>query len=356
MVTIREIAFEAGVSISTVSRVLNGHATVTPKMRDCVLAVAERHHYEPNFFAKGLRSGQARTIAFIIPNIANPMFPPMVLGVENMAHSCGYRVVLCNTNENVRTEKEYIASLNHGLVDGFIFATALPDSDHIVELHDSGMPVVLVSRMIGEDQKIDGICIDNRRAAYEAVRYLLDRGIREIAMLGGSSRIISYAHRLEGYRRALNEAGVPYREELVYTVESVDPEKAARDIYEIYKNMPVPEGIFAASDPKAIGAIYALKKLGYSIPQDVSIISIDDLYFSALIEPPLTTMKQPFYEMGYQASKILIDGIEKPQSMHIKEGSCLHFVDVHLKRRMSTRTEEKGGEHQSKTSFLCSAL
>ncbi|MDR1377405.1 MAG: LacI family transcriptional regulator [Synergistaceae bacterium] len=354
MVTIREIALEASVSISTVSRVLNGHARVNPEMQERVLAVAKRRHYEPNFFAKGLRSGQARTIAFIIPDIANPMFPPMVLGVENMAHSRGYRVVLCNTNEDVQTEKEYIASLNHGLVDGFIFATALPDSYHIVELHDSGVPVVLVSRIIGEDQKIDGICIDNRRAAYKAVRYLLDQGIREIAMLGGSSRIVSYVHRLEGYRRALNEAGVPYREELVYTVDSIDPEEAAQNIYKIYKNTPIPEGIFAASDPKAVGAIHALKKLGYSIPRDVSIISIDDLYFSTLIEPPLTTMKQPFYEMGNQAAELLMDGIEK--QWHIKEGPCLHFVDVHLKRRMSTRAEEKEGERQSETSFFCPAL
>ncbi|HHW01762.1 MAG TPA: LacI family transcriptional regulator [Thermoanaerobacterales bacterium] len=307
MVTIKEVAERAGVSTSTVSRALSGKIPVNDETKQKVLQAVKELNYQPNVLAQGLKDGKSRTLGLIIPNVRNLVFPAAIRGIEDTAKKHGYTVVLCNTDEDVETEKFYIDNLRRRLIDGFIFSTARPGHEHLLELKREGFPVVFLIRQMGED--VDAITVDNYNGAYDATKYMLSRGLKNIAFINGHMDIFLYQQRFEGYKKALKEAGIPFKEELVvhgiYGWE--DGYKAMTDLlkkgYEI-------DGVFATSDPKAIGVIRAIKDFGLKVPDDISVIGFDNSDMAPLLDPPLTTVSQPFYEMGVKACERLIKIIE----------------------------------------------
>ncbi len=307
MVNIKDVARAAGVSPSTVSRVLGGSVPVAAETKEKVIKVVKELNYQPNAVAQGLKGGRIKTIGLIIPNVRNLVFPAAVRGIEDTANQHGYTVVLCNADDDVKKEIFYIEALKRRLVDGFIFCTARPSHTHIAGLREAGFPVVSLLRHSGSE--VDAVILDNANGAYEATKYLISRGLKKIAVLNGWLDLVLYQDRLAGFRRAMAEAGLPVDETLV--VNGVGGwEDGYRTMDEMLAQGIVPEAVFATSDPKAFGVLRAIKDRGLKIPEDISVIGFDDIDFAAMTDPPLTTVAQPFYDMGIVACKRLLKLIE----------------------------------------------
>lgn len=310
LTNIKEVAKLAGVSASTVSRVLTGNIPVAEDTKERVLEAVKQLNYQPNVLAQGLKGARIKTIGLIIPNVRNLVFPAAIRGIEDTANQHGYSVVLCNTDESVEKEKFYIDSLRRRLIDGFIFSTARPGYEHIDELKREGFPVVSLLRHHGN--KIDAIVLDNFTGAYEATRYMLSRGLKRLAFINGWMDITLYQQRFKGFQKAMEDAGVKILPDLV--VHNID---GWEDGYQAMASLLASgrriDGVFAASDPKALGVIRAIKDFGLSIPDDISVMGFDNLDLAPLADPPLTTVAQPFYEMGAKACERLIHIIEANQ-------------------------------------------
>lgn len=307
MVTIKDVAKKAGVSPSTVSRALSGNASVKESTKQKILEAAKLLNYRPNFLAQGLKEGKTKTIGLIIPNIRNPIYPALARGVEDTAKKFGYSVVLCNTDEDVKAEKEYIQKLRKRWVDGLLIAPAAKETEHIVELQKEGFPMVIIVRNV--DFLANAVIIDNFRAAYDAVSFLIKTGHQRIAIIKGNQQLALYRERFRGYKQALLDAGLPVHEELITGDES-DSVQWSLDgynaVYSLFAQNIKFDAVFATTDLRAIGAIRAIKDHGYKVPEDISVIGFDNLEFSSLIDPPLSTVSQPLYDIGVRAVNKLL--------------------------------------------------
>lgn len=308
MVTIKDVARRAGVSASTVSRALSGKIPVDGVTKKKILDAVQEMGYQPNILARGLKEGKSKTIGLIMPNVRDLVFPAAIRGITDVARQLGYTVVLCNTDEDLEREKEYVNSLRQRLVDGLIFSTAVPESEHIIQLRQQRFPVVLLIRHLGET--VDAVIADNFTGGYEGTRHLLSRGFKKIALINGSLKLDLYRQRYAGYQQALSEVGVAEVPELVVhdTVGWEDAYHATREL--LAEGRPRPEAVFATSDAKALGAIKAVKEAGLRVPEDISVLGYDNIETGALMDPPLSTISQPFYEMGQRAAERLIKLIQ----------------------------------------------
>jgi len=311
MVTIKDVAKKAGVSPSTVSRALSGNGTVKDSTRQKVLEAVKLLNYRPNFLAQGLKEGRTKTVGLIIPNIRNPIYPAVARGVEDAARKFGYTVILCNTDENVKAEKDYINKLRKRWVDGIILSPASNDTEHILELQKENFPFVIIVRNV--DFQANAVLIDNYRAAYDAVSFLIKTGHRRIAIVKGNQQLSLYRERFRGYQQALLDAGIPIYEELIAGDDS-DSVQWSLDGYNAINGLLMQkvkfDAVFATTDLRAIGAIRAIKDHGFKVPEDISVIGFDNLEFSSLIDPPLSTVSQPLYEIGMRAVNKLIPLID----------------------------------------------
>lgn len=332
MVTIKDVAKLAGVSPSTVSRALSGKVPVDGETKKKVMEAVEALNYKPNVLAKGLKEGRTNTIGLVLPNIQNPIFPYVARGVEDVARQNGYTVILCNTDESKDIELDYINKLKNRWVDGFIFATAVRDATHILDLKDEGVPVVLLVRNI--DNKVDAVIIDNFKAAYEGTCYLIELGYKSIAFINGNPELSLYRERLAGYKSALKENNIPIDDRLI--VQNVEKMEEAYNVTSALLDGGImPDAIFAASDPKAYGAMGALRDKNINIPNDIALMGFDDLDTSKYMNPSLTSISQPCYKMGTAAMLRLTELIEgkdvKPK---------VDTFDAHIVKRDSTKRNE----------------
>lgn len=306
MAGMKDVADAAGVSTSTVSRVLNGKSYVNEETRRKVLDAVEKTKFRPNALAKSLKIGRSNTICLMVPSIENLMIPMIVHGAEDTARKSGFSVILCNTDEDEALEKSYIEIMKTRLTDGFIFCSAYGDEHRIYELHEQGFPLVMVNRFQPEDVgRLETITVDNYRAGYTATAYLIRTGHRRIALAYGREELYLYRERYRGYCDALKDGGVAYDEALVMReVTGTD------DFYQLTRRLmelpEPPDAVFASSDPKAFVVMRALHDLGKRIPEDVAVMGFDNVAMASMVEPPLSTMAQPFYEMGCAAAKSLI--------------------------------------------------
>ena len=303
MINIKMVAAKAGVSTSTVSRVLGGKGYVSDRTRQAVLAAASSLDYKPNVVAKSLKMGCTNTLALIIPSIENDIFPIITRGVEDTARKNGYTVILCNTDEDLKIEVDYINKLRTRWVDGMIVCTTQKGSSHITELHREGFPIVLVERTI--DQSIDAVVIDNYKAAYDAVSYLVRTGHRRIVIAVGNMDLSIYSRRLDGYRDALRDSKIPFDGELVLREANTTGSFYHLTTGLLDRGVQF-DAVFATTDSKAIVVIRALKDRGVRVPEDVSVMGFDNVEISAMVDPPLSTVSQPLYEIGALAAKKLI--------------------------------------------------
>lgn len=310
IVTLKDVARRAGVSVSTVSRALNDKKLVEEKTRAMVLRCAEELDYHPNVIAKGLKEGKTKTIAFLIPNIENQIYPSLAIAVETEARKHGYFVLFCNTQDDQRREREYVENMKNRFVDGFLFATAMSggESRTIYKLWEQNCPAVCLMRATPEGT--NAFVSDNERGAYLGTSFLIENGFTKIATITGRSRLELYRQRLQGYERALLDHGLPVDPEMIWVGVEDQAEKAFHCTQEKLRQGCVPQAIFAQSDPLAFDAMRALAAEGLRVPEDVSVLGYDNVPFAACYSPALTTVEQPLYEMGQVATRRLISMIE----------------------------------------------
>jgi len=301
----RDVAERAGVSVTTVSHVINETRRVSDELRQRVLAVIDELGYQPNVLARSLRSGKTNTIGMVIPDGVNPFFAEVARGVEDTSFEQGYSVILCNSDGDLDKELLYTDVLTEKQVDGILFVAAGVSTEHIRALQGRRMPVVVVDREI-PDVAVDSVLTDNARGGWLATRHLLDLGHCRIGYIAGPSDLTPSAERITGYRQALEEAGIPVDKALIlkgdFQYES--GYQAARQLLEM--DDP-PAAIFACNDLMAVGAISAAVELGRKVPADLSVVGFDDVRLASFTNPPLTTIVQPKYEMGVVAATMLLE-------------------------------------------------
>ncbi|WP_033019083.1 LacI family DNA-binding transcriptional regulator [Geobacillus sp. FSL W8-0032] len=323
-VTIYDVAKKAGVSISTVSRVLNNTGRISERTRKRVLRVMEELHYQPSMVASALTGKRTRTIGLVIPDVANPFFSEIARKVEDRGREQGFNVLMCNTDNNPETEEMYLSLLRQKSVDGIIIGTTTNNYTMIKELLEENFPLVFIAQDIPE-LAINVVRVDDFLGGYQAVSHLVSLGHRQIAIMLGNLSRTSDKYRLQAYQQVLQENGLKCEESwIVYTDYSMaDGKKAAM---ELLQSTPRPTAIFACFDSLAVGTYQAAKELGLRIPDDLSVVGFDNTILSAIIDPPLTTVAQPIEQMGRQAVDLLIAQIE--ETNHTKQRIILppHLV------------------------------
>lgn len=304
--TIQDVAKAAGVSVATVSRVLNNSSAVSGKTKDIVIDVIKKLNYQPNLLGRNLRRTETKLVLVLLPSIANPFYSGIVKGIEDIGHKNGYNVMLCNTNSDINREKVYLDLLKNRLADGVIFMAPELSRE---ELSETGtvFPVVQCCEY-KEGAAVSHVSVDNYSAAYKAIRHLTSLGHSRIGMISCSNNFLSIIRREEGYFKALEDAGIsPDKNYINYGDYSFKSGLRATARFLLMKDSPT--AIFAISDIMAIGAIRAIREKGLVIPKDIAVVGFDDISFSSMCDPMLTTVSQPKYDLGCTAMELLLGQI-----------------------------------------------
>ena len=310
IVTMRDVAERANVSVTTVSHVINDTRPVSYELRQRVLAAMDELGYQPNRLARSLRRGQTHTIGMIIPDSSNPFFAEVARGVEDTSFKQGYSVILCNSDGDLDKELLYTNVLAEKRVDGILFVAAGLSTERILDLQAQRMPLVVVDRDI-PDAAVDSVLTDNARGGWLATCHLIDLDHRRIGCITGPSDITPSADRITGYRRALSEADIPLDEALVVKGD-FRYEGGYQAASQLLGTRERPTAIFACNDLTAMGAICAASQRRLRIPDDVAIVGCDDIALAAFTNPSLTTVAQPKHDMGAAALEMLLDRIADP--------------------------------------------
>ena len=306
MATIKDIATKAGVSVATVSYVINNTRWVHEDKRRRVLEAIKELNYVPNAVARGLRIQKSNAISLIVSNITNPFYPDLARACEQVAAKHGYTVNVVNTDDDRGKLHEALNQLRGGRADGAVITSALPENrDEIEQLLKEGYPLVLASRLL-DGLKVDSVAADNRNGAIMAVRYLMSLGHRKIAFISGVKHSYINETRVEGYLHAMEEAGIRlYREWLTSGHGLYEPSyQAARMLLQLPPRKR-PTAILCLTDLGAYGVLDAAKDMGVSVPDDLAVIGFDDLFFSGLRHIQLTTIRVPRHEMSALATEML---------------------------------------------------
>lgn len=304
MATLSDVAAEAGVSPTAVSRYLNHRLDLPQATRDRIDAAVAKLDYRPNVLARRLSTGKAEAISLITADIANPFFAELAAAVEREAHDHGYAVYISSTNGGAGTEAEAITRMADGHVDGLIMMSNRVDDGRLAKMLQPLGNVVLLDENIA-GAALPGVFVENSEGAYLATKHLIEMGHREIAMIGGPDALMSVGERRAGFVRAMTEADLPMPPErqLLGDYTSAFGETAADQLLDSERR---PTAIFACSDYIAIGVIKAVRRHGLVIPRDLSLVGFDDMAFAELVDPPLTTVRQPVAEMGRLAVRHLL--------------------------------------------------
>jgi LacI family transcriptional regulator len=314
MATIKDIAKKAGVSVTTVSRALNGYDDVNEETRKKIKKVAQELSYSPNAVARSLVSKKTRTIGLIISDInragAKDAFAYEVLcGINDRTGDLNYDLLLFSTNPSKQMEKSYTALCRERNVEGAILSGLRLDDPYLQEvIEQNAFPCVLIDiPKVGAN--VAHITSDNRFGAAIAARHLLENGHRQIAMINGHNQAFVSRERFEGFKDALEQFGISAQSEFVFDG-LFSEDGGAEAMYQILIRHPEVTAVFCASDLMALGAIRTLERMGRKVPEDISIVGFDDITISAYCSPKLTTIRQDKYELGYQAAQMLIDMLE----------------------------------------------
>lgn len=310
MATMKDIAKIAGVSLGTVSHVLNGTAGVREPVRRRVLEAVRSTSYQPSQLARGLRRVQTNVIGMIIPDITNPFFPAVVRGAEDQAFSNGYRLILCNTDNDHSKELAHLNELRTYLPAGLI---VIPStfSDLTVQAksyHEVGTGVVCVDRL-PKDWGGDTVTANNQKGAYKATQHLIELGHTQLATITGPLHLTNAQERLNGFKQAAKEAKLQLAPEYIQEA-TFDKQGGASKAGLLLRLIPRPTAIFAGNDMIALGVLAAIREAGLRCPQDVSVIGFDDLELAETTNPALSSVSQSGYQLGSTAASILLERIQ----------------------------------------------
>lgn len=303
-VTIKDVARESGVNISTVSRALNNEYGVNPETREHVLAIADRLNYRPNRVARGLVTGRSHSMGLIVSDIRNPFFAEVARGAEDAAHAANCDLVLCNSDMNSAKQMQYVRSLLEKRVEGILMnSVSMLSRKQQMELSASGVPVVLLNQS-ASNRAFSTVAADNEAGGELAAKYLLGLGHRRIAHLTGPKQHGNLSGRARGFVRGLLSAKKPAEPVVLYGRNNFAG--GCELAHKLLEGNPKITAIFAANDIMAFGVIRATLERGLRIPEDISLIGFDNVELAGIVNPPLTTIHQPKYEIGHTAVEILL--------------------------------------------------
>jgi LacI family transcriptional regulator len=309
MTNIIEVARHAGVSTATVSNVIRGTQRVSPRLQERVKEAIRKLDYHPNELARSLKVKQTRMLGMVIPDITNPFFPEMMRGAEDLAFDRGYFITTANTDDRIERERKIIYAMRSYRVDGILLAsTSARETSHVRAAVDANTCVVCIDRKV-RSVKTDAVLLDNVRGSREAITHLIESGHRRIALISGPLELQSARERLRGYEQGLREAGIKPTPSLTYEGDFRSNSGYHLGKKILSRHIP-PSAILISNGPMAIGFLRALEELKLRSPEDVALVTFDNISFDHLLQPHLTSVVQPSYEIGAKATNMLIDRIE----------------------------------------------
>ena len=317
MANIQDVAKRAGVSISTVSRVLNGTAFVNSEAVVRVQAAVRDLQYQPSRAARMLRARRSTIIGLLISDIQNPFFTTLVRGVEDMALRNNYSLILCNSDENPQKEQQYVEVLCAEQVAGAIIVPARESQRNLQIFRNHNIPVVAVDRRV-KDDTTDAVLVDNIRGAREAMAHLYTNGYRRIAIITGPLTTTTGRERLEGYRLALHELGLPH-DPLLERIGTFKADSGRKLTNELLALEPPIDALLVANNLMTIGALEAITLQHKRVPDDVALVGFDEMPWAALSAVSLTTVTQPVYEIGSTAAARLFQRLQSPTTFTRQE-------------------------------------
>ena len=338
MANIKDVALQAGVSVTTVSHVVNGTRFVSDSARQRVEAAVRELGYVPSAVARSLKHNSTHTLGMVIPNNSNPYFAEIIRGVEDHCFAAGYNVILCNSNDDAQRQAAYLRVLAEKRIDGLIFVATGSDAVVRATLGGIGTPLVLLDREVSGIES-DLVEVNHTLGSEMATRHLLALGHPRVACISGPPGLSPSSQRRAGWKQALEEAGVERRES-----DLARGDFTARGGYlamqTLLKRRPRPPAIFACNDLMAIGALAAAREAGIAVPQQLSIVGFDDIELAAFSAPPLTTVAQPKRQIGTLAAELLLERVTA--SRHETRRVIL---DPEIRVRGSTATYQPAKEN-----------
>lgn len=311
--TIKDIAKALGLSTSTVSRALRDSYEISPETKKLVLEYAEKNNYHPNPIALSLKERRSRSIGVIVCEIANSFFSQTINGIESIAYNNGYNVIISQSRESFDREMINLQYLTSRSIDGLIISvsTETKDFSFLKELHERGMPIVFFDRIVDEIET-HKVIVDNYKSAYDATAHLLKNGYRRIAAVSNAAYLSITKERLAGYRAALADHGIAINEDLVKHCHHggmilVEVEEAVNELLQAAEK---PDAILTTSDKLTTGCFRILKSKGIHVPSEMGLVGFSNSDLTELLDPPLTIIKQPAFEMGEIATTLLLQLIE----------------------------------------------
>jgi len=326
--TINDVAKKAGVSVATVSRAINGNTYVSPETLLKVKKAIDELNYKPNLLGRDLRRTRSERVLVLLPNISNPFYSEIVKGIEDVANRNGYSIMLCNTDSDIKREKKYIKMLKSRLADGAILMASEMTCEELTELsmevpmvqcceYKEGIPVLHVS-------------IDNEEAAYKATRHLIGLGRSRIAFIGANTQFLSSSLREKGYLKALADAGIGHNPAFM-RYGNYGYKSGYRNMKQLLALDERPDAVFCISDLMAIGAIRAATDEKLKVPDELAVCGFDNIHFSSMFQPSITTISQPMYDLGCTSMDALIRMMEGKNT----DAAC-YFLEHELVIREST--------------------
>ncbi|TMI82748.1 MAG: LacI family transcriptional regulator [Bacteroidetes bacterium] len=315
-VTIYDIADKLNISIATVSRALKDDPVVNKKTKKKIFELAEELGYRSNHFARNLRIQRTDTIGVIVPRLNSYFMSTVIAGIENVANSEGYNLIISQSSESAEKEKMSAKTMFNSRVDGLLISLSYDTNDlsHFEQFSKRKIPVIFFDRC-EENHSFSNVLIDNKNAAYEATKHMIEQGCKKIVHITASLKRNVYVDRFNGYRRALAENNIDFKDEyLIIGNLSLEAGTEAADT--ILKMDPLPDGVLVANDNCAIGCMLSLKQAGIRIPEDIAFVGFNNDPVSKVIEPNLTTINYPGYEMGEVAARNLINHLNGTHSIH----------------------------------------
>lgn len=306
-VTIYDLARKLNISATTVSRGLQNHPAISEKTKKKIFELVEELGYRSNHFARNLRQQQTKTLGVIVPRLNSVFMASVIAGMESVANTEGYNLIISQSSESSRKEEASVRTLFHNRVDGLLVSLACDTTNlsHFDAFHKKNIPVIFFDRTM-ENNYYTSVLIDNRKAAYETTRHLLEQGCRNLVHITALQHLNVYKERLAGFKEALADFDLPFKNENVM-IGNLSME-AGRTAAEEILQMPVlPDGVFVANDDGAVGCMLTLKQHGIRIPEDIAFAGFNNDAVAQVIEPNLTTIHYPGYKMGETATRHLIN-------------------------------------------------
>lgn len=307
MPTIKDVAKLSQTSVGTVSRYLNGYH-IKEANQSKIQEAIKQLNFSINPIARGLKTNKTKTVGILVPELSNTFSAHVIEGMEQTFDEHGYSLLVCDSRNSLNIEKEKLRLLRDKLVDGIILMPVRDEGEHVREIQENGLPIVLIDRLI-TDLPCDGIISDNVNGAYQAVEIIINRGHKRIGMISGPQEVYTAKERLEGYLRALKDYNIPVEESLIcdghYTQKG-----GAEALEKLLERTEPPTAIFVANNDMVVGAVKSISSKELIIGKDISLFGYDQLEFSQILRPPLSLVIQPIEAIGRRAAELLIDRME----------------------------------------------